>query len=248
MRREEWQVWAPTFGTAGHVVAYGHWGRPILYYPCEGGGAYDVENHGIIHVLAPAIEAGRIKVYTVDANDHWSWSNQAIPCEERARRHNAYFAWITDEVVPAIHRDCGGRAPITTTGMSMGAFHAVNSALRRADLFPHAVGMSGNYDPSTWHPWGEMGDALYFNNPLAFVPNLHGDQLDWLRSHVFIQLVVGTGQWEEHPTRALPSSRALAGALWDKAIPCDLDVWGTDTPHDWPSWERMAVKHLASLS
>ena len=100
--------------------------------------------------------------------------------------------------------------PIVTAGASMGAFHAVNLALRRADLFPHAIGMSGNYDPGSWHAWGEMGDALYFNNPAAYVPNLYGDHLDWLRSRVFIQLVVGSGAFEEHPTRALPSSWALA--------------------------------------
>ena len=247
MRRDEWQVWSPTLGASGHVVAYGHWGRPVLYFPCEGGSAHDMEDHGIIHVLAPAIEAGRIKVYAVDANDHASWSNTSIPSEERARRHDAYHAWITDQVASAIHGDCGGWVPIVTAGASMGAFHAVNLALRRADLFPHAIGMSGNYDPGSWHAWGEMGDALYFNNPAAYVPNLYGDHLEWLRSRVFIQLVVGSGAFEEHPTRALPSSWALAHALWAKGIPCDLDVWGTDTPHDWPSWQRMAVKHIAAL-
>ena len=172
---------------------------------------------------------------------------QSIPSEERARRHDAYLAWITDEVAAAIHNDCGGWLPIVTAGSSMGAFHAVNLALRRADLFPHAVGMSGNYDPGSWHAWGEMGDALYFNNPAAYVPNLHGEHLDWLRGHVFIQLVVGRGQWEVHPTGALPSSWDMARALWDKGIACELDVWGEDTPHDWPSWQRMAVKHLAEL-
>jgi esterase/lipase superfamily enzyme len=247
MRREEWLVPAPRMGTDGHVVAYGHWGRPVLLFPCEAGGAYDPEQHGIIHALAPAIEAGRIKVYTVDANDGWSWSNRSIPTEERAERHESYFSWITNRVAPAIHGDSGGWQPIVTAGTSMGAFHAVNAALRRADLFPRAVGMSGNYDPGSWHPWGPAGDALYFNNPAAYVPNLHGDHLEWLRSHVSIQLVVGSGAFEEHPTQALPSSRELAHALWDKGIPCDLDVWGTETPHDWPSWQRMAVKHLATL-
>ena len=164
----------------------------------------------MIHALAPAIEAGRIKVYAVDANDHASWSNYSIPIEERARRHGAYDAWITDQVASAIHGDCGGWVPIVTAGASMGAFHAVNLALRRADLFPRAIGMSGNYDPDSWNAWGERGDALYFNNPAAYVPNLNGDHLDWLRGRVFIQLVVGTGAFEEHPTRALPSSWALA--------------------------------------
>ena len=247
MRRDEWQVWAPTLGTSGHIVAYGHWGPPVLVFPSERGSAYDIENNGIIHALAPAIEAGQLKVYAVDANDGSSWSNNSIPTEERARNHDAYHAWITDQVAPAIHGDCSGRVPIVACGVSMGAYHAVNLALRRADLFPHAVGLSGNYDPSTWHPWGEMGDALYFNNPLAYVPNLHGEHLEWLRDRVFIQLAVGSGAFEEHPTAALQSSWALAQALWDKGIRCNLDVWGTDTPHDWPSWQRMAVKHLTHL-
>ncbi len=247
MRRDEWRVWAPSLGVDGHVVAYGHWGQPVLLYPAEAGSAYDLEEHGMIHVLAEAIEAGRIKVFTVDVNDRASWSNRTIPNEERARRHDAYFAWITDQVAPAIHGDCGGYTPIVTAGPSLGAYHAVNSALRRADLFPHAVGMSGSYDPEQWHGWGESGDAFYFNSPMAYVPHLHGDHLDWLRSRVSIQLVVGSGAFEEHPTRALPGSWELAHALWAKGIACDLDVWGTDTPHDWPSWQRMAVKHLATL-
>lgn len=247
MRRSEWQLWAPSLGVPGHVVAYGQWGWPVLYFPSEGGSAYDLENRGIIHSLAPIIEAGRIKVYAVDVNDGDSWSNRSIPSEERAARYDAYFAWITDEVAPAIHRDCGGWQPIVTAGASMGAFHAVNAALRRADLFPHALGMSGNYDPGSWHPWGQFGDHLYFNNPAAYVPNLHGDHLDWLRSRLFIQLAVGSGAFEEHPTRALPGTWALAHALWAKGIRCELDVWGTDTPHDWPSWQRMAAKHLSHL-
>ena len=49
MRREEWLVPAPGMGTDGHVVAYGHWGRPVLVFPCEAGGAHDAEQHGIIH-------------------------------------------------------------------------------------------------------------------------------------------------------------------------------------------------------
>ena len=247
MRRDEWQVWAPSLGVSGHVVAYGQWGRPVLHFPAEGGSAYDIENNGMIHVLAPAIEAGRLKVYAVDANDGASWSNRSIDSESRARQHNAWFAWITDRVALAIHGDCGGWQPIVTAGVSLGAYHAVNAVLRRADLFTHALGMSGNYDPATWHGWGEQGMELYFNNPLAYVPNLHGDHLVWLRSRGFIQLAVGSGAFEEHPTQALPSTRAMAHALWSKGIPCDLDVWGTDTPHDWPSWQRMAVKHLTHL-
>ncbi|MEZ5114966.1 MAG: alpha/beta hydrolase-fold protein [Candidatus Nanopelagicales bacterium] len=247
MRRDVWTVPAPSVGGQGHVVAYGHWGTPVLFFPAEAGSAFDIEDHGLIHALAGPIEAGRIKVYAVDSHDGSTWSDRTIPLEERARRHEGYHAWIVDQVAPAIHGDCGGFVRIATAGGSMGAYHAVNLALRRADLFPYALGMSGNYDPTTWNGWGDQGDTTYFNNPFAYVPHLHGDHLDWLRSQVFVQLCVGQGAWEVHPTQALPSTLAFADVLRDKGIPSSLDVWGYDTPHDWPSWARMAQKHLGGL-
>jgi esterase/lipase superfamily enzyme len=247
MRREEWNVGAPAPGGSNRLIAYGHWGTPVLFFSAEAGGAHDLESRGIIDALAEPIDAGRLKIYAVDSYDRQSWSDQGLPTEERARRHEGYHHWIVEEVAPAIHRDCGGPLGIATAGVSMGAFHAVNFALRRADLFPHALGMSGNYDPTTWHPWGDLGDASYFNNPFAYIANMHGDHLLWLRRAVFVQLCVGSGPFETHPTQALPSSKALARALWDKSIPCGLDVWGEDTPHDWPSWRRMVAKHLAPL-
>ena len=65
--------------------------------------------------------------------------------------------------------------------------------------------------------------------------NLHGDHLDWLRSRVSLLLVCGQGQWED-TTGSLESTRRLAGLLARKGIRHELDLWGYDVPHDWPSW------------
>jgi esterase/lipase superfamily enzyme len=94
--------------------------------------------------------------------------------------------------------------------------------------------------------WGERGDALYFNNPMAYVANLHGDHLAWLRSRVHLILVCGQGQWEDS-TGALASTRAFGGLLAGKAIPHEVDLWGHDIPHDWPSWRRQFAHHLPRL-
>jgi esterase/lipase superfamily enzyme len=247
MRRDVWELPAPGLGGVGRVIAYGHWGRPVLFFPAEGGSAVDLEDRGIVAALADPVQAGRIKLYAVDSDDGSSWSDSSIPLEARAARYDGYQDWLVGQVVPAIHGDCGGPIGIATAGASLGAFHAVNSALRRADLFPYALGMSGNYDPASWDGWGERGDALYFNSPFSYLEHLHGDHLDWLRSTVFVQLCVGTGAWEVHPTQALPSTHALADLLQAKGIPHSLDVWGEDTPHDWPSWARMAALHLGAL-
>jgi esterase/lipase superfamily enzyme len=235
------ELHSPAIGAAGVVSAYGHYGRPVLVFPSEGGRAYDWQDNGMIGAIESLLDAGRVKLYCVDSFDAGSWSNQSIPLEQRAREHGRYESWILDQVVPFIHHDTGGE--ILTTGVSLGAFHAANFALKRADLFPLAVCMSGNYDPAAWNGWGERGEAVYFNNPIDYVGHLGGDHLEWLRSRLSLLLVCGQGMWED-TTGALESSKHLAGLLSSKGIRHELDLWGHDVPHDWPSWRAQIAHHL----
>jgi esterase/lipase superfamily enzyme len=185
-----------------------------------------------------------VKLYCVDGADARSRSDQSLPIEERARRHGDHVAWILDQVVPWIAGDCGGATEIGTIGCSLGAFHAANSALRHADVFPLALCFSGNYDPTTWDARCTPGDATYFNNPLAYATHLHGEHLDWLRHRVSLLLVVCQEAWEEHPTRALPSTRAFAALLAEMGIRHELDIWGYDIPHDSPCWQAQLRHYL----
>lgn len=226
------------------LVAYGHYGRPVLVFPSEQGRAWDFENNGMVGAVAALIDAGRVKLYCVDSADAWTWSDRSVPIEERANRHAHYERWITENVVGWIMQDCGGPTEIVTMGCSLGAFHAANFALKRADIFPFAMCFSGNYDPSAWHAWGEQSDSTYFNNPSAYVANLDGAHLDWLRNRVSLLLVVGQGAWETEPTKSLPSTLAFVNVLSGKGIRHELDVWGHDVPHDWPSWRNQFAHHL----
>ncbi len=228
----------------GGLIAYGHYGRPVLAFPAEQGRAWDFEDHGMVAAIADLIDAGRLKLYCVDSGDAHSWSDRSRPTEERARQHEGYERWVLDTVVPWIARDCGGPQELAVLGPSLGAYHAANIALRHADVFPLAIGLSGNYDPTTWSGWGEPGEATYFHNPMAYVSNLHGAHLDWLRSRLSLLLVVGQGAWEVQPTGALPSTREFAARLAEKGLRYELDVWGHDIAHDWPSWQAQLRHHL----
>jgi esterase/lipase superfamily enzyme len=119
----------------------------------------------------------------------------------------------------------------------------VHFAFQRADLAPLAIGLSGNYDVMTWRSWGERGDATYFANPTDYVPNLHGDHLEWLRSRVSTLLVCGQGQWED-TTGSLDATRRMADLLATQGLRHELDLWGPDVPHDWPSWRAQFAHHL----
>jgi esterase/lipase superfamily enzyme len=233
-----------TSGFHGQVVVHGHWGRPVLVFASEGGSAWDYAENGMVDAVRWLVDAGRVKLYCVDSADAFTWSDRSVPLEERARRHDLYERWLLEQVVAFIREDCGGRTDVLATGCSLGAFHAANLVLRHADLASQALCLSGSYDPSEWSAWGERGVAAYFHNPTDYVANLQGGHLDWLRTTVFLVLVVGQGSWEVDPTRALPSTRRFAGLLAEKGIPHELDVWGHDVPHDWPSWQRQLAHHL----
>ena len=242
MRRDHLSLPAPAIDGYGDVVAYGHWGRPLLVFPSQQGRAWDYENNGMIGILEWLIEAGRLKVYCVDSFDAGSWDAHHLSLEERAQRHGVYEEWIVDHVGPWIHMDCGGRVEVMTTGCSFGAYHAANFALKRADLFPLAICLSGVYDVSlVGH--GDRGDAFSFNNPMDYVAKMDGDHLDWLRQQVSLLLVCGQGQWED-TTNSLQSTKQFAGVLASKGIRHELDLWGHDVPHDWPSWRRQIAHHL----
>ena len=184
-----------------------------------------------------------MKVYAVDSFDSGSWYRDDVPLEERAQLHGLYEDWIVNQVVPFIQRRLGGSTEIAVTGVSFGAYHAANFALRHADLFPLAICQSGVYDVSVVGG-GERGDAVYFNNPADYVAHLGGDHLDWLRGQVNLLLVCGQGAVGGHDRRAREHAGASPQQLGEKGIRHELDVWGHDVPHDWPAWRAQIAHHL----
>ena len=241
MERRHIPLFSPAIGAAGSVIAYGHWGRPLLAFPSQQGPAWQYEERGMVEALAGEVEGGRVKVYAVDSFDSGSWYHEGLSLEERARLHGRYEDWILNQVVPWIQADSNAHE-IIVTGVSFGAYHAANFALRHAHVFPVAICQSGVYDVSVV-AGGERGDNVYFHNPMDYVSHLHGDHLDWLRSQVNLLLVAGQGQWED-TTGALESTRAFAGLLGEKGIRHELDLWGHDSPHDWPAWRAQIAHHL----
>jgi esterase/lipase superfamily enzyme len=195
----------------------------------------------MVDAIGDLLEAGRVKLYAVDSFDSGSWYRGDLALEERARQHGRYEDWILNQVVPFIQSDSDG-AEIAVTGVSFGAYHAANFALKHGHFFPLAICQSGVYDVSVV-AGGERGDAVYFNNPADYVAHLGGDHLDWLRGRVSLLLVCGQGQWED-TTGALESTRRFAALLGEKGIPHELDLWGHDVPHDWPSWRAQLAHHL----
>ena len=225
----------------GTVLSYGHYGRPVVVFPSEEGEAHDWEERGMVEAVGELLEAGRLKLYCVPSFDRESWTRRDLSLEARAQRHGHYERWILAQVVPFAQADSHTH-DLIATGTSFGAYHAANFCLKRADLFPLAICLSGVYDVSV-QGGGERGDAVYFNNPMDYVANVGGDHLQWLREHASLLLVCGQGEWED-TTGALESTKRFGSLLARQGIRHEVDLWGHDVPHDWPSWRRQIAHHL----
>ena len=53
----------------GNMLAYGHWGRPVLAFPSEQGPCWQYEERGMVAAIEHLLDAGRLKLYCVDSFD-----------------------------------------------------------------------------------------------------------------------------------------------------------------------------------
>lgn len=243
LRRYE-KINSPAVGREMQVLAFGHYGPPVIAFPSGGGQFYDFENNGMVEAVAHLLEAGQLKLYCPEGLDHESWLNHGLDPHWRAVRHNAYQDFVIFDLVPAIRADC--RSPdlkIGLTGCSLGAYHAANFALKFPQIFHYALCMSGRYNleeltgPSS-------STEVYFNNPLAYLYHLHGEALAQVRRQTHLTLVCGQGAWEE---KCLQDTNRLADLLAEKGISHERDIWGHDVEHHWYWWRKQLVHHFGKI-
>ena len=239
----EYHKWySPHLGRDMGLKWYGHAGKPVVVFPCQGGRFYEWEDYGMMEACAPSLDAGRVQFCAVDSIDNESWCNWAAHPVDRARRHDDYDRYIIDEVVPFI-RGRGWDGRLGTTGASMGGYHAANFFFRHPDVFDTVISLSGLLQLRMFVGDG-LEDAIYFNTPLAYLPNISDPRfLDlYRRSHIII--CAGRGPWDEE---MVADAEALKGVLAAKGIPCWVDIWGHDVADDWPWWQRQLPYFLGSL-
>jgi len=248
MHIEAHQWFSPSLHREMTLKVYGHWGLPLLVFPCSLGRYFDYEGMGMIDQIADFIDAGRIKLFCVDSVDAESWYNFTASPADRNARHQAYDRYIVDEVVPFIRNHCNQPdIRIMANGCSMGAYHAVNIFLKHPDLFAGTIALSGLYrlDHIEFGIAAADIPAVYFNSPLHYLPSLNsGWFMDWYRRGNIV-VCVGQGAWE---AEALEDTRSLDAVFREKRIPAWIDFWGQDVDHDWPWWFRQMRHFLDQLT
>ncbi len=222
-----------TFGNQGHA---------LIAFPCQNGRFFDYADQGMIHVLTPWIEAGKIHVICVDGIDWETWSNFGGDPRWRIERHERWFNYIIEELLPNIRYYDG--ETFMTTGCSMGAMHAANFFFRRPDIFDTVIGLSGLYHAGYGFPF-YSDELTYANSPQDFLRNMPEDH-PWMNLYRQRRIVIciGQGRWEEE---TLDSTRQLDTILCEKHIPAWFDYWGFDCDHDWPWWRKQLPFFMSHL-
>ncbi|MEC7948594.1 MAG: alpha/beta hydrolase-fold protein [Myxococcota bacterium] len=223
--------------------SYGHWGTPVIAFPTAAGMAHEWAAAGAVDALRPLLQNGWLKLYCPESEACRSWTATDRPAQERLAHHAAYERFVVTELVPWIYADCRTpRLPIGLVGASLGATYAALFALKHPRHFPWAIGLSGRYHTTPMLN-GQGGADAYFNDPLAFVPNLHGEALARVRDQTHLTLVVGQGP---HENRCIGETVALSRALKARRIAHTLDVWGRDVSHEWTWWRRQLRHHVGA--
>ncbi|MBP3894128.1 MAG: esterase family protein [Atopobiaceae bacterium] len=234
MKREYYNQHSDILNEDMSMIVYGEGGYPVIAFQAQDAKSNNFEDFGMIDVLAPFIDEGRIQVFSVDNLDEQSWSDQGGDNGARAWRQEQYFQFVTDELVPRVRAwNNSDRRPLAV-GCSMGATHAAIAALRRPDLFQGCIALSGVYRTSFF--FGDWMDENLYNNDIpAFLTNMTTDHpyVDLYNQRQLV-MCVGQGAWEE----GVDDLRYIDDQLNRLGVNHWCDFWGTDVNHDWPWWRK----------
>ncbi len=240
MHREIFSWYSPSLGKDMPIVTYGNYGFALLMIPTASADYLEYERFQLIDHIAPFIDSGKVKVFSINSINTESWMNNDMLGEHKAIRQNQFNEYVFNEVIPHIRNSTSWETPIITCGASFGALHSMNLFLKRPDLINGALSMSGVYD-LTEYTKGYWDDQVYFNSPIHYIPNLtNHDILEQIR-HGKIIIATGGGSHEDPE-----ANRRFSGVLASKSIPHELDIWGQEYPHDWDTWRKMLPHFLGT--
>lgn len=223
------------------IVTYGDYGFALLLIPTAAADYLEYERFQLIDSLSDVINSGKVKVFSINSLNNESWMNKEMLNEHKGIRHNQFNQYVINEVVPFIKSSCSPETPIITCGASFGALHAMNLFLKRPDFFNGVIAMSGVYDLHEYTN-GFHDEQVYINSPMDYLPNLTDHwYLENIRKSNHIHLLSGSGEHEDPQ-----AAQNFATVLYNKGIRYELDIWGNDIKHDWPTWRAMLPYYIES--
>lgn len=237
MKREYHKWYSPNLNKDMELLVFGHSGAKVLFFPPRMGRFYDYENWKVIHALKEKIQGGHLQIFCVDSVDLESFYNSFSQPNYRIHRHIQYEKYVLEEVIP-LANTINTNPNIISAGCSLGAYHAVNIAMRHPHLFCKVVGLSGRYDLTKSKAYfkdllsGFHNDFVYFNMPNQYLKNLEDSNLIAQIQNMDIVLAIG------NQDLFLESNYIMANILDEKGIAYNLYEWQGEA-HKAFYWRQM---------
>lgn len=241
MERHLTSWYSPRLDKEMPIASYGYYGFALLLVPTAAADYLEYERFQLIDALAPHIDAGKVKVFSINSINNESWLNNQMDPRHKIIRHRQFNDYVYEEVIPFIRTNTSDQTPIIVCGASFGALHSMNLFLKRPDLINGVIAMSGVYD-LTEYTKGYYDEDVYFNSPQHYIPNLTDHYiLEQIRRSHHLHIFSGSGSYEDPA-----ASGRFAALLYDKGINYELDIWGQEWPHDWNTWRAVLPHYLAT--
>jgi esterase/lipase superfamily enzyme len=243
VRREQREIASHFLDRTMNLLIFGHGGMRVVAFPTLRGDYTQLEEHGAVEAVSDRLARGELQLYCVDGFDSESFYNQSIAPRERIARHLQYERHILDEVLP-LSESVNPGSPVVVQGCSLGAYRAMNIALRHPERFHRVVALSGRYD--LCHNFGGgfrdlfdgyYDDEIYFNTPSHFLPNLADSEI--LRKLRSLDVLIAVGEWDSF----VENNRAFTSVLREKGIPHRLLTWA-GVAHGYRHWNEVLRLYL----
>ena len=94
MVKEIHHWYSPALDKEMPIAVYGHYGDALLMIPTAAADYLEYERFQLIEALRPLIDAGKIKIFSVNSINTESWMNKPMEGAHKAIRQNQFNEYI----------------------------------------------------------------------------------------------------------------------------------------------------------
>src|SRR5262245_56042772 len=102
MKRDLASWYSPSLHKDMPIATYGDYGFALLMIPTAAADYLEYERFQLMEYLAPYIDGGKVKVFSIDSINNESWLNNDMNPWDKSNRHQQWNNYVFNEVVPFV--------------------------------------------------------------------------------------------------------------------------------------------------
>src|SRR5688500_13788340 len=120
MERQLTSWHSPALNKEMPIAVYGHYGFALFLLPTAAAEFLEYERFQLISSIAPFIEQGKCKVFSINSINNESWMNYDMDPRHKIIRHMQFNDYVYNEVIPFIKNSTSRDTQVIVCGASFG--------------------------------------------------------------------------------------------------------------------------------